>query len=427
MTELPLFSDSFCFVEQDPDAAGFYDLEGPDRMRWIKPRAVCRCRLNPDVAYTSPCLIVRAHTRKAEWGPYLTPFVEGRRIGLKQIAKYGTYYFPFSADLLKQRERDSVAVCLDTLCEPGTLKEDPRELALAIFEVRIKDLNLEDDFPERQEFLLQRKIFEPGPGGVVADILTQHTFRATDRILDLGAGSGWTTVLLAAISGASAHGIDLYDYSHLGLPSFKTELLERFDRHRSALLPVASLARMADRGALERTVERCTFATVNAEQMPWRDGYFDFVFSLNVMEHVGHPERVIAEISRVLRPGGEALLQFSPLYHSDSGSHLPATLGFNRPWAQLLMSRQEIKDAIRAGGGVPFEVDNILDSLNGWRPSQFTNLFEGCGITVLVKTTHGGFTLPGAGQSPEFQALRSRYSEEDLTTIGMLWHLKKPC
>src|SRR5262249_15128991 len=118
MKALPLFSDDSCFVEQDPEAAGFYELEGPDRKRWMKPNAVCRCRFDPKRAITAPCLMVRAHTRSAEWGPYLMPSVEGRRIGLKLVPQYGTYYFPFSADLLAQCSGDSVEVSLQTLCGP---------------------------------------------------------------------------------------------------------------------------------------------------------------------------------------------------------------------------------------------------------------------------------------------------------------------
>ena len=232
-------------------------------------------------------------------------------------------------------------------------------------------------------------------------------------------------MLLAGFSGASIWGIDLYDYSHVGCSSFKTELLERFDRHRPALMPIASLAAMADRTTLEKTVARCHFASMNAEEMPWRDDYFDFVFSLNVFEHVSRPERVLAEIYRVLRPGGRALLQFSPLYYCDSGSHLPSTLGFKRPWAQLLMSREEIKEALRTSGGVPFEVDAILDSLNGWRPSEFIDLFENSELDVLAHGIQRGFTLPDSEQSPEFHVLSSRHTRDDLTTIGMLWHLEK--
>jgi SAM-dependent methyltransferase len=425
MSETPLFSDNCCYVEQDPESAGFYPIEGADRLRWMKPKATCRCRIDSSTAYEAPCLIIRAHTRKAEWGPYLMPFVEGKRISLRQVPQYGTYYFPFSADLLAQQRRNSIEVRIETLCGPETVREDPRELALALFEIRIIDLN-RDDFPERQEFLLQRKMFEPGPGGQAADILAHHAFRPEDRILDLGAGGGWTTVLLAGLSGAHVWGIDLYDYSQPGRSSFKTGLLDRFDRHRPALLPVPALSAMADRAILAEAVARCDFSTVNAEDMPWRDSYFDFVFSLNVMEHAAQPDRVLSEVRRVLRPGGRALIQFSPLYHSDSGSHLPATLGFNRPWAQLLMDRREIKEAIRAAGGVPYEVENILNSLNGWKPGRFIDAFEKAGMEVLGRTVHRGFVLPGAEHSDEFRLLSGRYREADLTTIAMLWHLQKP-
>ncbi len=46
----------------------------------------------------------------------------------------------------------------------------------------------------------------------------------------------------------------------------------------------------------------------NAEQLSFEDGSFDFVLSAEVLEHVNSPQRAIAEIYRVLRPGGELFL-----------------------------------------------------------------------------------------------------------------------
>ena len=54
------------------------------------------------------------------------------------------------------------------------------------------------------------------------------------------------------------------------------------------------------------------------EQLPFRDGSIDFIFSWAAIEHVPHPERVLAEVERVLRAGGVALL--APAWHC-------------RPWA----------------------------------------------------------------------------------------------
>jgi SAM-dependent methyltransferase len=49
-----------------------------------------------------------------------------------------------------------------------------------------------------------------------------------------------------------------------------------------------------------------------------RASAIDYLFSFAALEHVPHPERVLAEIERVLRPGGVALL--APAWHC-------------RPWA----------------------------------------------------------------------------------------------
>lgn len=40
------------------------------------------------------------------------------------------------------------------------------------------------------------------------------------------------------------------------------------------------------------------------ETLPFADNSFDVVFADNVMEHLPDPEKVFAEIARVLRPGG---------------------------------------------------------------------------------------------------------------------------
>jgi len=49
------------------------------------------------------------------------------------------------------------------------------------------------------------------------------------------------------------------------------------------------------------------------ERLPFRDGSIGFLFTWAALEHVPHPELVIAEIERVLRSGGVALL--APAWH----------------------------------------------------------------------------------------------------------------
>jgi SAM-dependent methyltransferase len=50
-----------------------------------------------------------------------------------------------------------------------------------------------------------------------------------------------------------------------------------------------------------------------AEQMPYADGYFDAVMSVNALDHVDDFEKVAAEIERVCRPGGSIHLELE--YH----------------------------------------------------------------------------------------------------------------
>jgi len=53
-------------------------------------------------------------------------------------------------------------------------------------------------------------------------------------------------------------------------------------------------------------------------RLPLASASADFVFSIAALEHVPHPEKVLAEIHRILKPGGMALL---------------APAWFCRPWA----------------------------------------------------------------------------------------------
>lgn len=52
--------------------------------------------------------------------------------------------------------------------------------------------------------------------------------------------------------------------------------------------------------------------------LPWDDGFFDLVYSNQVLEHVRRPEALLAEVFRVLKPGGALAGSVSYLepYHS---------------------------------------------------------------------------------------------------------------
>jgi SAM-dependent methyltransferase len=60
------------------------------------------------------------------------------------------------------------------------------------------------------------------------------------------------------------------------------------------------------------------------ETLPFDDGSFDLVLSDNVIDHAEHPEAILAEIARVLRPGGTLYFTVHihhPVYALASGMH----------------------------------------------------------------------------------------------------------
>lgn len=91
--------------------------------------------------------------------------------------------------------------------------------------------------------------------------------RSTGRVLEIGCGEG---ILLAAIKADSKTAID-----------------------------ISSLALVK---TLKRTPADCAVAI--AERLPYRDGSFDAVLSVGVMEHFLDENAATTEICRVLRPGG---------------------------------------------------------------------------------------------------------------------------
>lgn len=120
------------------------------------------------------------------------------------------------------------------------------------------------------------------------DYFRYSTF-AGKKVLEIGVGQG-TDLMQFAKGGAECHGVDITD-NHLTLTKKNFELQQREVDLRKA----------------------------DATQLPFPDGYFDCVYSFGVMHHIPEIEKVIAEVYRVLRPGGVLMIA---LYYKWSAFHI---------------------------------------------------------------------------------------------------------
>ncbi|MFN7116137.1 MAG: class I SAM-dependent methyltransferase [Saprospiraceae bacterium] len=62
--------------------------------------------------------------------------------------------------------------------------------------------------------------------------------------------------------------------------------------------------------ALNGNVKNLEYRVENALELSFADNSFDLLVSVEVIEHVGQPARMVQEIARVLKPGGVAFITF---------------------------------------------------------------------------------------------------------------------
>jgi SAM-dependent methyltransferase len=123
------------------------------------------------------------------------------------------------------------------------------------------------------------------------------------------------------------------------------------------------------------------------------DAMFDAVFSVSVFEHVSDVVRSLAEIRRVLRIGGCALISFEPVWSCSYGHHLhhfAECADVVPPWGHLIWSPAQMRDYLSREWPLkaPLSLDEAIDwvyygdSINRINIRQFKELFDNCGLTV---------------------------------------------
>ncbi len=97
--------------------------------------------------------------------------------------------------------------------------------------------------------------------------------------------------------------------------------------------------------------ERYALIPGDARDLPFPDESLDVVFSSCAFEHIHDFPRAVAEMKRVLRPGGELFSCWGPIWSSARGHHVwvhcdGELVTFNQdilpPWAHLLYCEREL-------------------------------------------------------------------------------------
>jgi SAM-dependent methyltransferase len=126
------------------------------------------------------------------------------------------------------------------------------------------------------------------------------------RVLDVGCGSGVDLAPLAALVGPAGAVVGL-DHDEVVLDAARARLNLGPTRGGAAPAPLTS---SGGTGGSPATDHRAPISVVagDAERLPFADASFDRVRADRVLQHVLDPARALAEMYRVLVPGGSAVL-----------------------------------------------------------------------------------------------------------------------
>ena len=132
---------------------------------------------------------------------------------------------------------------------------------------------------------------------------------------------------------------------------------------------------LAHARALNKGVLNLRYEPNNALALSYPDAVFDLLVSCEVIEHVGRPEQMVREISRVLRPGAYAVMTFP-------SREFPITYDpINRLWQWF--GNPKKKENLVSQGAYAFGHDYLIgsDDFKGWAKEAGLDIVEFQGLS----------------------------------------------
>jgi len=140
---------------------------------------------------------------------------------------------------------------------------------------------------------------------------------------------------------------------------------------------------------------RGRFEVANGEQLPFADNHFDLVFAHGVVQYTSHSRQLVLECRRVLKPGGQAIVQvYNRISWLNALSKL-MNVGLEHEAAPVLMKYsigefRRLLDGFSTVRIVPerFPVKSRLHG--GWKGAVYNAVFVG-GFNALPRALVGRF------------------------------------
>ena len=220
-------------------------------------------------------------------------------------------------------------------------------------------------------------IFHPGGPDLTKKTITAMNLRPGASIADLGCGTGTSALMLAGDPGLNVSAIDL---------------------------SADNIKRAQDRLLTEtRPSGSVQFQQADAHELPFEDGQFDGVLAECTFSLFAHPEAVLAEVRRVLKPSGRLGITDMAV-----GGPLPDDIAsIVAPWTCLVdaVDQQAYADKFTAAG---FELKEFSD--------ESTGLLSLIGVLKRKLLLMGvGGALAGGGV-PQFDIAEIKYWLDRLTS-----------
>jgi SAM-dependent methyltransferase len=121
---------------------------------------------------------------------------------------------------------------------------------------------------------------------------------------------------------------------------------------------------------------RVHYHRAGIEQTGLEGNYFNLVFSVATMEHVGDIKTGFAEMARLTSPGGTLFSLAAPLWQSPYGHHMSCFEG--HPWAHLVYNSRDALVAYARSHGIEGERGHPIEGIVGYMLNpEFFNMKPG--------------------------------------------------